>query len=363
MDGMESAVSTTATPESVSVETSTSTEVSSDTSTPSAESASTTSDSKGDIRVVVDESGNRRIEMSENPFNTEERQEAVHEPPQEEAPNEEPSQVEQPSEPQYYADMNEVVAAAASGILDETRLSSEQRSTILALQQQQAQKLAMEQRRAQEQAQAEQARQQAFGNIAVQARQQALQVLGITEADLTNATYVESGENLKDKFEETYNNLVRQGQYNYIQNEVVQAQRQEAYNRSLQEINNFCNAERVKEPHYDEIVKAMDTAKYEMPYREAQSIVEAEQNIQNGILGAKELETFRKYYDYCKRQAYQKASGVSTTPRKTNAVPKVEQPGQPHGSSERQSIDIKAVRGMNAAQRSDYMRQVIASMM
>ncbi len=317
--------------------------------------------SDSDIRVVVDENGNRRVEMSNDPFNIQQK------PPEQQEPQEidnTPSIAEpEPTKPQYYADMNEVMSAAAQGMLDDTRLSTEQRNTIIAIQQQEQQRIALAQAREQAEKQSQENVRKAFGELKAKAQKQALQTLGITEEDLANADFVENGATIKEKYNQLVDDMVLQGQTAYFRQETMLANQAAANAGSIQEIQTFCNAERAKESHYNEIIQLMDTVKMDMPYRDAQAVFEAERNCQNNAMTAKDVATFRKYYDYCKKLAYQKANNVSTTPRRTNAVPKVEQPGQPHSSGERQGIDVKAVRGMNAMQRQNYMTNVIAGMM
>lgn len=332
------------------------------TSTASAESSSASS-SDSDIRVVVDEKGNRRVEMSSDPFNIQQEQQEQ----KAQEPATEPTSIteseQKPAEPQYYADMNEVMAAAAQGALDNTRLSEEQRNTILAIQQQEQQRIALAQAREQAERQSQENIRKAFGELKAQAQKQALQTMGISEEDLANADFVENGAEIKEKYNQLVDDMVLRGQTAYFRQETLLANQAAANAGSLQEIQSFCNSERAKESHYNEIIQMMDTVKMDMPYRDAQAILEAERNCQNRAMTAKDVAVFRKYYDYCKKLAYQKANNVSTTPRRTNAVPKVEQPGQPHSSSDRQGINVSAVRGMNAMQRQNYMTKVIESMM
>lgn len=324
-------------------------------------SDSTASSSDSDIRVVVDDKGNRRVEMSSDPFNIHQEQQKEQTPQDVDT---KPSIAEpEPTQPQYYADMNEVMSAAAQGVLDDSRLSVEQRNTIIAIQQQEQQRIALAQAREQAEKQSQENVRKAFGELKVQAQKQALQTLGISEEDLANADFVENGAAIKEKYNQLVDDMVLRGQTAYFRQETMLANQAAANAGSLQEIQTFCNAERAKEAHYDEIIKMMDTVKMDMPYRDAQAVLEAERNCQNNAMTAKDVATFRKYYDYCKKLAYQKANNVSTTPRRVNAVPKVEQPGQPHNSDSRQGINVKAVRGMNAMQRQDYMTKVIESMM
>ncbi len=324
-------------------------------------SDSTASSSDSDIWVVVDDKGNRRVEMSSDPFNIQQEQQKEQTPQEADA---KPSIAEpETTQPQYYADMNEVMSAAAQGVLDDSRLSVEQRNTIIAIQQQEQQRIALAQAREQAEKQSQENVRKAFGELKVQAQKQALQTLGISEEDLANADFVENGAAIKEKYNQLVDDMVLRGQTAYFRQETMLANQAAANAGSLQEIQTFCNAERAKEAHYDEIIKLMDTVKMDMPYRDAQAVLEAERNCQNNAMTAKDVATFRKYYDYCKKLAYQKANNVSTTPRRANAVPKVEQPGQPHNSDARQGINVKAVRGMNAMQRQDYMTKVIESMM
>jgi hypothetical protein len=363
MENEGSTVSTTQSADVGSVDTGSTAQATESTSydNGSTNESNNTGSSDSDIRVVVDEKGNRRVEMSNDPFNIQQEQQSEQTP---QDTNTKPSIAEPESTgPQYYADMNEVMSAAAQGILDDSRLSMEQRNTIAAIQQQEQQRIALAQAREQAERQSQENVRRAFGELKAQAQKQALQAMGISEEDLANADFVENGAAIKEKYNQLVDDMVLRGQTAYFRQETILANQAAANAGSIQEIQTFCNSERTKEAHYDEIIKMMDTVKMDMPYRDAQAVLEAERNCQSGAMTAKDVATFRKYYDYCKKLAYQKANNVSTTPRRTNAVPRVEQPGQPRNSGDRQGINVKAVRGMNTMQRQDYMTKLIESMM
>ena len=180
------------------------------------------------FKFSIDENGNRSLSLGEDkptePEAPQESNEPAANPPQ-----------ENPTEPavQPYENMEQVVQAAGAGNLDPARLTQEQQQSIIALQQRQQMEQQRQQFMAQQQAAAEQARQQAFSQLAVQAKAAAMQELGISDNDLTNADFMEDGAEKKTKFEALYNKKLLEGQYNYIQNEVVQQQRMEAYNQGV----------------------------------------------------------------------------------------------------------------------------------
>ena len=299
----------------------------------------------------VDENGNRSLRLGEDKSNDPEVPQESNEP----AAN--PPQ-ENPTEPavQPYENMEQVVQAAGAGNLDPARLTQEQQQSIIALQQRQ-------QFMAQQQAAAEQARQQAFSQLAVQAKAAAMQELGISDDDLTNADFMEDGAEKKAKFEALYNKKLLEGQYNYIQNEVVQQQRMEAYNQGINEIQSFCADERVKNPHFQQTIQLMETAKNTMPYNVASKIFAAEHNIQNGVLTPNDIATFRQYYDYCKKLAYQNAANVTTKPKPTASVPNVERAGTTQNNADVPHLNTANLRSMNQYQRDKVMQNYISQLM
>ena len=258
--------------------------------------------------------------------------------------------------------MEQVVQAAGAGNLDPSRLTQEQQQSIIALQQRQQMEQQRQQFMAQQQAAAEQARQQAFSQLAVQAKAAAMQELGISDDDLTNADFMEDGAEKKAKFEALYNKKLLEGQYNYIQNEVVQQQRMEAYNQGINEIQSFCADERVKNPHFQQTIQLMETAKNTMPYNVASKIFAAEHNIQNGVLTPNDIATFRQYYDYCKKLAYQNAANVTTKPKPTASVPNVERAGTTQNNADVPHLNTANLRSMNQYQRDTVIQNYISQL-
>lgn len=311
------------------------------------------------FKFTVDESGNRSLSLGEDtPTEPEEA------PQESDEPAANPPQ-ENPTEPavQPYENMEQVVQAAGAGNLDPARLTQEQQQSIIALQQRQQMEQQRQQFMAQQQAAAEQARQQAFSQLAVQAKAAAMQELGISDNDLTNADFVEDGAEKKAKFEALYNKKLLEGQYNYIQNEVVQQQRMEAYNHGVNEIQSFCADERVKNPHFQQTIQLMETAKNTMPYNVAAKIFTAEHNIQNGVLTPNDIATFRQYYDHCKKLAYQNVANVTTKPKPTASVPNVERAGTTPNNADVPHLNTTNLRSMNQYQRDKVMQNYISQLM
>lgn len=308
------------------------------------------------FQFSIDENGNRTLKLSDTP--------AEPEVPQEDDKPATNQPQENPAEPlvQSYENMEQVVQAAGAGNLDPARLTQEQQQSIIALQQRQQIEEQRQQFMAQQQAAAEQARQQAFSQLAVQAKVAAMQELGISDNDLTNADFVEDGAEKKAKFEELYNKKLLEGQYNYIQNEVVQQQRMEAYNRGVNEIQSFCADERVKNPHFQQTIQLMETTKNTMPYNVAEKIFAAEHNLQNGVLTPSDIVTFRQYYDHCKKLAYQNAANVSTKPKPTASVPNVERAGTTQNNVEVPHLNTANLRSMNQYQRDTVIQNYISQL-
>lgn len=341
-------------------------EVSSDVATPSTEPAAETasgdsgSDGSSGFKFTIDSNGNPSLEIGGD---SNSGADTPQEPTESTAEPATTTTEQNSIQPTTYESMEQVMQAVSSGTFDESRLTQGQRQTIAAVQQRQAFIQQQQQIKAQQEAQAEQARQQAFSQLAVQAKAAALSELGMSDDDLTNADFIEGGAERKEKFQNLYNQKLLQSQYTYIQNEFVQQQRFESYNNGLNEIQAFCTVERSKEPHYQKIISMMDTVKMDLPYSKAQKIIAAEQNISNGILTPTEIATFREYYDYCKKLAYQQESGVTTKPRPTNAVPQVEKTGTKQGRNGVPQINTANLRNMNQFQRDQAMTALIANML
>lgn len=310
------------------------------------------------FQFTVDENGNRSLSLGEDkPAEPEEA------PQESDEPAANPPQ-EKPTEPaiQPYENMEQVVQAAGAGNLDPARLTQEQQQSIIALQQRQQMEQQRQQFMAQQQAAAEQARQQAFSQLAIQAKAAAMQELGISDNDLTNADFMEDGAEKKAKFEALYNKKLLEGQYSYIQNEVVQQQRMEAYNQGVTEIQSFCADERVKNPHFQQTIQLMETTKNTMPYNVAEKIFATERNLQNGVLTPNDILTFRQYYDYCKKLAYQSAANVSTKPKPTASVPNVERAGSAQNNTEVPHLNTANLRSMNQYQRDTVIQNYISQL-
>lgn len=265
-------------------------------------------------------------------------------------------------QPKAYASMEEVVQAAAQGNLDQSRLTTEQVALINAVQQRQIFQQQQAQLAQQRQAQADEQRRQAFASIAVKAKQEAMQELGITDEQLESSAFDVGGDEVRQKYQEAYNAKLLKGQYDYIQQEVVQQQRAESFQRNIGEIQSFATAESAKEPHYQEIVNLMNTEKMNMPYSQAQKIIQAEQNVMNGILTENELATMRQYYDHCKKMVYQKAGNVTTTPQRTS-VPNVERAGVQGQGNDGVKFNFASLKGMNQLQRDNAMIDLIGQLM
>ena len=265
-------------------------------------------------------------------------------------------------QPKAYASMEEVVQAAAQGNLDQSRLTTEQVALINAVQQRQIFQQQQAQLAQQRQAQADEQRRQAFASIAVKAKQDAMQELGITDEQLESSAFDVGGDEVRQKYQEAYNAKLLKGQYDYIQQEVVQQQRQESFQRNMGEVQSFAAMESAKEPHYQEIISLMNTEKMNMPYAQAQKIVQAENNVMNGIFTENELATMRQYYDHCKKMVYQKAGNVTTTPQRTS-VPNVERAGVQGQGNDGVKFNFASLKGMNQLQRDNAMIDLIGQLM
>lgn len=336
----------------------TSTQASENSATQVASEVNTAPQETGDVRLVHNPmTGEMELQTvsSEQPA-----QENADTPQQED--NTSFEQSEAPEQPKTYANMEEVIQAAAQGNLDQSRLTQEQVNLINAVQQRQLFQQQQLQLAQQRQAQADEQRRQAFASIAVKAKQEAMQELGISDEQLEGSTFDVGGDEVRQKYQEVYNAKVLKGQYDYIQQEVVQQQRQESFQRNMGEVQSFATMESAKEPHYQEIINLMNTEKMNMPYAQAQKIVQAENNVMNGIFTENELATMRQYYDHCKKMVYQKAGNVTTTPQRTS-VPNVERAGAQGQGNDGVKFNFASLKGMNQLQRDNAMIDLIGQLM
>ena len=236
---------------------------------PQATSEASGTDNAGDVRLVQNPMTG---EVELQSVSTDEPEQSDTENPQQEISATENNE-QSLEQPKAYASMEEVVQAAAQGNLDQSRLTTEQVALINAVQQRQIFQQQQVQLAQQRQAQADEQRRQAFANIAVQAKQAAMQELGITDEQLESSAFDVGGDEVRQKYQEAYNAKLLKGQYDYIQQEVVQQQRQESFQRNMGEVQSFAAMESAKEPHYQEIINLMNTEKMNMPYAQAQKIV------------------------------------------------------------------------------------------
>lgn len=365
-----------AVPESTAEPTVSETPTESTDSTPSASttenaSQSVKDDILADIRIGTDGKGNKTLIVDNDPFGikTTETEQTVEKEPVEQVEEQqeqaEPPQVE-PQVPQYYANMDELVMASSLGVLDESKVSPEQRQVLmnLAMQRQMEQQRIAQQ--ADLQAQKENERRAKMLELSKDARLSALKELNITEEDLANADFMENGSELKSKFEEKFYTLAMQKQEEFLRKELTEEIKRETasaeHRASMREINAFIQGENMNEPHFKEILEAMDTDKMNLPYGQASKIFQAEQNLREGHCTANDLAVIREYYDYCKKSIYQKKAGVSKIPQRTN-VPKVENTSHSNSPEQPPKFDFSQLRRMTSADRSRAMVDYISSIM
>lgn len=326
------------------------------------ESAPSEPNEPSDISISVDERGNRKLNINADLKELM----GVDEPKEEAEPtvDNEPEEAELPKveEPQYYASMDEFVKAASMGVLDESRVSPEQRQTLmnLAMQKQYEQQQAQQMQQLQEKRNAE--IHQAFKDITAKTRAEVLNSLNISEEDFQNLDYMDNGDELRKKFQEGYEVTAMNRLKDYLTKVIGAEQRMAEHQNCVQEINRFCVAEQASEPHFNEIVAMMDNQKNDMPYGQAQKIIRAEQNLRNQMATANDLAVVREYYDYCKKAVYQQKAGVSKVPQRAN-VPKVENVSQPTSTDDTPKINFEAIRNMPSRDRSNAMANIIANMM
>lgn len=320
---------------------------------------------ESDIRLGSDEKGNKTLIIEGNPFGIEEK--ARDEPTEvtEEATEPQTEETAEPVEevkPAYYGSIDEIAQAQVMGTLDESKISPEHRQILMniAVQNQYNQQRAEQLAKAQSQRELE--NQQAFKRISDEARQEAMKAVGISADDFANIQYMDNADETKAKFEAKFSELATAKMRDYLTQQIVAEQRANTHAQCMNEVMRFSMAEKNSEPHFDEITKLMDAEKMNMPYIQAQKIITAEQNINNGCCNANDLQAMREYYDLCKKKVYQQSAGVSKIPQRT-APPKVENVSQPNTTEKAPEIDFDRVRKLPTAERSRVMTDIIASMM
>lgn len=329
---------------------------SSEVNTPSENSVENGNDN-ADIRVAVDQStGERFIELAES--------EGTENGPSADtiSANEEGNQTannEEQQVPQYYTD-TELMQAFSNQSVDFSKISPQQQMFLQQQRDYQARQQQAEYQRQERQKQFEaqqmQQRQANFAKARTEARAAALKHLNITEDDLKNAEYMENGADTKAKFDEAYNNILANMQYQSIHQEVLQNQRIQQYQQGMMEIGKIIVDSQNNEQYHDEILKMMDTAYLDMPYREAAKYQQLGYNLQNGICTPNDVALARQYMEECKKIYYQQLKGVSTTPRQIS-VPRVERGGVPH-VEQAQSVDVAKMRQMDQSGRDAYVQNL-----
>ena len=184
---------------------------------PQATSEASGTDNTGNVRLVQNPMTG---EVELQSVSTDEPEQSDTENPQQEISATENNE-QSLEQPKAYASMEEVVQAAAQGNLDQSRLTTEQVALINAVQQRQIFQQQQVQLAQQRQAQADEQRRQAFASIAVKAKQETMQELGITDEQLESSAFDVGGDEVRQKYQEAYNAKLLKGQYDYIQQEVV----------------------------------------------------------------------------------------------------------------------------------------------
>lgn len=329
----------------------------------------------GSARIVKDEKGNSRLEITGDIFGSREptetevsetgetegetKEDTTETQPNEEKPPTEPSL----TEPNYYESMDELVKASAAGMLDESRVSPEQRQVLMNLAVQKQYEQQQEAQMREMQTQKALAEQQAMQRIMQEARTQAMASMNLKADDLENIEYMENGTETKKKFEEAYSTMATAKLKDYLRSEILMEQRITQHNSCMAEIRNFAMQENLNEPNFAKITAMMDADKMTMPYGQAQRIIQAEANINNQCCTMADLQVMREYYDTCKRKVYQQSTGVTKIPQRTS-VPKVENVSQPtKENTDGMDFDFSKLRNLSAFERSKVMTGLISKML
>lgn len=156
-----------------------------------------------------------------------------------------------------------------------------------------------------------------YSRVAAMAQERAMQEVGITKEELDTAEYTDD-ETIIEKYRAYQaaqeNNRMRiLSDVNRLKEQ--EYQRQNDNNIARNEIINFAQQMKVKEPNFDAIDKFMIERVDTMPYVEAQKIVPILQRVRNGSVTTSDLPALQKYFEESRLAFYSQKTGVGIAPQ------------------------------------------------
>lgn len=181
---------------------------------------------------------------------------------------------------------------------------------------------------------AEEVRQEFLDKVSASVKGQTMQEIGITEDELALGEYAEDPE-VREKIEryklalEMNRRKAVDAVYDGIRAEQETQKADQQFRNGVAE---WINAQRIQEPHFDDIGSYMTEAYKNMRYEDAKVIAPAMEAALNGKLTPEYAAVIQKYYEGCRKEYYAKLNGTSTTP--TPRTPVVETKGGGRNVSE-----------------------------
>ena len=181
---------------------------------------------------------------------------------------------------------------------------------------------------------AEEVRQEFLDKVSASVKGQTMQEIGITEDELALGEYAEDPE-VREKIEryklalEMNRRKAVDAVYDGIR---AEQETQKADQQFRNGVADWINAQRIQEPHFDDIGSYMTEAYKNMRYEDAKAIAPAMEAALGGKLTPEYAAVIQKYYEGCRKEYYAKLNGTSTTP--TPRTPVVETKGGGRNVSE-----------------------------
>lgn len=181
---------------------------------------------------------------------------------------------------------------------------------------------------------AEEVRQEFLDKVSASVKGQTMQEIGITEDELALGEYAEDPE-VREKIEryklalEMNRRKAVDAVYDGIR---AEQETQKADQQFRNGVADWINAQRIQEPHFDDIGSYMTEAYKNMRYEDAKAIAPAMEAALSGKLTPEYAAVIQKYYEGCRKEYYAKLNGTSTTP--TPRTPVVETKGGGRNVSE-----------------------------
>lgn len=191
--------------------------------------------------------------------------------------------------------------------------------------------------------------------------QQALRDMGLTAEALEDLRYADN-ENSRTKLKqyedraEAYNRDIREKidaqkfAEHQIRENAVQLMRQAA--PVIEEYK--------KDPAFTEIDIMMNTYFKQLPFEQANQIVETMNRMTSGVFNQNDLNILDSYYKLTREAYYAKKNGISNTPKKVTKPtkpPYIESAG--NGQQPAVKINYKEMRSMDKRERSDFVQDIL----